>query len=65
MGRDHNAASVIEMRAFGSNTVGAKTAPNLPGSWRMPAVPGVSSLADAKAPTESKRGAGSSRFSSP
>jgi len=28
MDRDHNAANVIELRAFGTNTVGAGSAPN-------------------------------------
>jgi putative transposase len=60
--RDHNAANVLELRAFGSNTVGAGTAPNrqavMPanacgdGTAAAPAF-AVSSVVEAEAPTES------------
>lgn len=60
--RDHNAANVIEFRAFGTNTVGAGTAPNRrasesanacgDGASAAPAY-AVSPVVDAEAPTES------------
>ena len=60
--RDHNAANVIELRAFGINTVGAGSAPNRligisanacgDGTAAAP-VSAVSPVVDAEAPTES------------
>jgi len=62
MDRDHNAANVVELRAFGTNTVGAGTAPNRrasepanacgDGTSAAPAF-AVSPVVDAEAPIES------------
>lgn len=61
MDRDHNAANMVEFRAFGTNTVGAGTAPNRgrrdpnacgDGTATAPAS-AVSPVVDAEAPTES------------